>query len=87
MIIQGRDLTQMVNDFVWYMRNLLVVKTTDDAEDMLDMSSENIAILKEEAELTDSDTLMRFIRIFRSCRANCAMPARNAFWQRLHLSS
>ena len=64
MIIQGRDLTQMVNDFVWYMRNLLVVKTTDDAEDMLDMSSENIAILKEEAELTDSDTLMRFIRIF-----------------------
>ena len=63
MIIQGRDLTQMVNDFVWYMRNLLVVKTTDDAEDMLDMSSENIAILKEEAELTDSDTLMRFIRI------------------------
>lgn len=87
MIIQGRDLTQMVNDFVWYMRNLLVVKTTDDAEDMLDMSSENIAILKEEAELTDSDTLMRFIRIFRSCRANCVMPARNAFWQRLHLSS
>ena len=64
MIIQGPDLTQMDNDFVWYMRNLLVVKTTDDAEDMLDMSSENIAILKEEAELTDSDTLMRFIRIF-----------------------
>lgn len=64
MIIQGRDLTQMVNDFVWYMRNLLIVKTTDDAEDMLDMSSENIALLKEEADMTDGETLMRYIRIF-----------------------
>ena len=64
MIIQGRDLTQLVNDFVWYMRNLLIVKTTDDAEDMLDMSSENVNLLKEEAEMTSEETLMRFIRIF-----------------------
>lgn len=64
MIIQGRDLTQLVNDFVWYMRNLLVVKTTDDAEDMLDMSSENINLLKEEASMTTEEILMRYIRIF-----------------------
>ncbi len=64
MIIQGRDLTQLVNDFVWYMRNLLIVKTTDDAEDMLDMSSENVNLLKEEAQMTSEETLMRFIRIF-----------------------
>lgn len=64
MIIQGRDLTQMVNDFVWYMRNLLIVMTTDEAEDMLDMSTENIALLREEAMLTDAETLMRYIRIF-----------------------
>lgn len=64
MIIQGRDLTQMVNDFVWYLRNLLIVKTSDDAEEMLDMSSENIATLQEEAQLTDGETLIRYIRIF-----------------------
>lgn len=64
MIIQGRDLTQLVNDFVWYMRNLLIVKTTNDAEDMLDMSSENVNLLKEEAQMTSEETLMRFIRIF-----------------------
>lgn len=64
MIIQGRDLTQMVNDFVWYMRNLLIVKTTDDAEDMLDMSTENIGLLREEAERIDETVLVRYIRIF-----------------------
>ena len=64
MIIQGRDLSQLVNDFVWYMRNLLIAKTTDEPGDMLDMSEENLAALKEEAAGVDTETLMRYIRIF-----------------------
>ena len=64
MIIQGRDLSQLVNDFVWYMRNLLIAKTTDEPGDMLDMSEENLAVLKEEAADVDTETLMRYIRIF-----------------------
>ena len=64
MIIQGRDLSQLVNDFVWYMRNLLIAKTTDEPGDMLDMSEENLAVLKEEAAGIDTEMLMRYIRIF-----------------------
>ena len=64
MIIRGRDLSQLVNDFVWYMRNLLIAKTTDEPGDMLDMSEENLAVLKEEAAGVDTETLMRYIRIF-----------------------
>ena len=64
MIIQGRDLSQLVNDFVWYMRNLLIAKTTDEPGDMLDMSDEKLAVLKEEAAGVDTETLMRYIRIF-----------------------
>ena len=64
MIIQGRDLSQLVNDFVWYMRNLLIAKTTDEPGDMLDMSEENLAVLKEETAGVDTETLMRYIRIF-----------------------
>lgn len=64
MIIQGRDLSQLVNDFVWYMRNLLIAKTTDEPGDMLDMSEENLAVLKEKAAGVDTETLMRYIRIF-----------------------
>lgn len=70
MIIQGRDLSQLVNDFVWYMRNLLIAKTTDEPGDMLDMSEENLAVLKEEAAGVVTETLMQlhpyFLGTFRA---------------------
>ena len=46
------------------MRNLLLVKTSDNPEEAIDVSSENLKLLKEESEMTDSDTLMRYISIF-----------------------
>lgn len=64
LIMQGRDLGQFVIDFVWYLRNLLLLKTSKDAQDVIDMSSDNLALLKEESGLIDDDTLMRYIRIF-----------------------
>lgn len=64
LIMQGRDLTQLVNDFTWYLRNLMLLKASEEMEDSLDMSAENLAALKEEAGMIREDTLMRFIRIF-----------------------
>lgn len=63
-IIQGRELSQFVLDFTWYMRNLLVLKSTDDAEDMLGISAENLKLLQEESSMVDENDLMRYIRIF-----------------------
>lgn len=64
LIMQGRELSQFVVDFTWYMRNLLLIKTSDNMEDVLDVSSENLEQLREEAGMIREDTLMRFIRIF-----------------------
>lgn len=64
MIIQGRELGQFVNDFVWYLRNLLLIKSSDQMEDVLDMSGENLQSLKEEAAMIESEVIMRYIRIF-----------------------
>ncbi len=64
LIMQGRELAQLVNDFTWYQRNLLLVKSSDNMEDVLDVSTENLAQLKEEAEMIEAITLLRFIRIF-----------------------
>lgn len=64
LIVGGRELTQFVGDFTWYMRNLLLVKTSENPEEAIDVSSENLKLLKEESEMTDVDTLMRYIRIF-----------------------
>ncbi|MCD7882373.1 MAG: DNA polymerase III subunit gamma/tau [Lachnospiraceae bacterium] len=63
LIRQGRDLTQFVTDFTWYLRNLMLLKSSDDMEDVLDVSTESLARLREEAALIRNDTLMRYIRI------------------------
>ena len=63
-VMQGRELTQFVTDFSWYLRNLLLVKTSDNMEDVLDVSSENLVRLQEEAEQTEMETIIRYIRIF-----------------------
>lgn len=68
--MQGRELTQFVSDFVWYLRNLLVVKTTDDVEDVLDVSTDNKKRLMEEAELVEPETIVRFIRVFSELSGN-----------------
>lgn len=63
-VMQGRELAQFVSDFTWYLRNLLLVKTTEDVEDLLDVSTDNKKRLMEEAEMTDAESIIRFIRIF-----------------------
>lgn len=63
-VMQGRELTQFVTDFTWYLRNLLLVKTSEDIEDIIDVSTDNLMHLKEEAEMADMNTIMRYIRIF-----------------------
>ena len=64
LIMQGRELGQFVTDFTWYLRNLLLLKSSENMEDVLDVSAENLELLKEEAGLVRDDTLMRYIRIF-----------------------
>ncbi len=64
MVMQGRDLSQLIIDFTWYLRNLLLLKTAEGAEDLIEMSEDNLRLLKEDAKLASENTLMRYIRIF-----------------------
>lgn len=63
-IIQGREMGQFVTDFIWYLRNLLLIATSDNAEEAVDASAETLARMKEESQMADAETLMRYIRIF-----------------------
>ncbi len=63
-VMQGREMTQFVTDFTWYLRNLMLVQSSDNLEDVIDMSSDNLARLKEEAQMVDVDRVVRYIRIF-----------------------
>ncbi len=64
LVMQGRELSQLASDFTWYLRNLLLVKGSDNMEDILDVSTENLMQLKDEAQMIDNDTLIRYIRVF-----------------------
>lgn len=64
LVMQGRELSQLAADFTWYLRNLLLVKASDNMEDVLDVSTENLAQLKEEAQMIEAGVLLRYIRIF-----------------------
>lgn len=65
-IMQGRELVQFVTDFIWYLRNLMLVKSCDDdyLEEVLEVSSDNLSLLREEASMIELNTIFRFINIF-----------------------
>ena len=64
LVMQGRELSQLSADFTWYLRNLLLVKSSEEMEDVLDVSTENLERIKEEAKRIETDELIRYIRIF-----------------------
>ncbi len=64
MVEEGRELGQFVEDFIWYLRNLLLLQTSDDMEEVLEISKDNLVNLKEEANMVETDVLIRYIRIF-----------------------
>ena len=69
-VIQGRELGQFVTDFIWYLRNLLLLKTSENIEDVVDVSTDNLSLMQEEAELVSENALMRYIRIFSELSNN-----------------
>ncbi len=63
-ITNGREIAQFITDFTWYLRNLMLVKTSENPEEAIDMSGENLARLKEEAAMVGLEQIMRYIHIF-----------------------
>ncbi len=62
--MQGRELVQFVTDFTWYLRNLMLMQVSENLEDVIDVSTENLVRLKEEAQAVEADRLIRYIRVF-----------------------
>lgn len=63
LIISGREIAQFVTDFTWYLRNLLLLKTSKDAPSIIDASTEQMELLRQDADFCDTETLMRYIRV------------------------
>ncbi|MBQ7448095.1 MAG: DNA polymerase III subunit gamma/tau [Eubacterium sp.] len=64
LVRQGRELSQFVTDFIGFLRSLLLLKSSDQIEDILDTTEENLSLLKEMAKSISDEGLMRYIRVF-----------------------
>ena len=62
-VMQGRELSQFASDFLWFMRNLLIIKAADDASGIIDASAENLELMKKCAAQITREQLMRYIRV------------------------
>ena len=61
---KGRSIRQFASDLLEHSRNLLVAKTTNGMESVLDYSSDYIEALQKQAEALSINELMRYIKHF-----------------------
>ncbi|MEE3468010.1 MAG: DNA polymerase III subunit gamma/tau [Eubacterium sp.] len=63
LVSTGRDLTQFAKEYIWYLRNLLMVKSSKDVEQLVDLSNENISILRDYASKLEEEQIIRYIHV------------------------
>lgn len=63
-VYQGGELLQFVRDFVWYLRNLMLSKTAEELEDVIDVSPDHLEELRRQAAEAQMETLLLYIRLF-----------------------
>jgi len=61
---EGREMNHFVNDLIWYLRNILMIRNIDEPENFLDLSKENIEEIRRTSADIPDEELMRYIRVF-----------------------
>lgn len=69
-VYAGKDIQLFIKELIGHFRNLLMIKVTNNPEEVLDMSLENIAIVKEQGRKIRVEEIMRAIRILQEAETN-----------------
>ena len=64
-VSSGKDINNFMKDMITHLRNILMVKVSKNPDEILDMSSENIDLVKEQAEKIRIEEIMRNIKILQ----------------------
>ena len=72
-IYSGKDIYLFIKDLIAHYRNLLMVKVTNNPEEVLDMSEENITLIKEQGARLRAEEIMRCIRILQEAENNAKL--------------
>ncbi len=65
-VFSGKDIYNFIRDMITHLRNLLMVKVSQNPEEILDMSEENIELIKEQSQKIRVEEIMRNIRILQN---------------------
>ncbi|MCM1246037.1 MAG: DNA polymerase III subunit gamma/tau [Roseburia sp.] len=60
---EGKDLGRFCDELIWYLRNILIAKSTEHPETVIDMSQENLNRLTETAKRLETEMVFRYIRV------------------------
>lgn len=69
-VYAGKDIYLFIKDLIAHYRNILMAKVTNNPEEVLDMSEENISLIKEQASKIRAEEVMRYIRILQETESN-----------------
>lgn len=69
-VYAGKDIYLFIKDLISHYRNILMAKVTNNPEDVLDMSEENITLIKEQGSKLRAEEVMRYIRILQEAEGN-----------------
>lgn len=65
LILDGKDINLLIRDLITHMRNLLMINVSNNLEDVLDMSIENIESIKNQSTRIRVEEIMRCISILQ----------------------
>lgn len=82
-VFSGKDIYTFLKDMISYMRNLMMAKVSDNPEEVLDMSSENIAIIKNQANKIRIEEIMRYIKILQEAEEQSKWSKQNRIYLEL----
>lgn len=63
-IEKGKDIVQFTQDYIWYLRNLMMTKCLTEPDENLGITKNNFAKLKNDAEKISRETLIYYINSF-----------------------
>ncbi len=69
-VYAGKDIYLFIKDLIAHYRNILMAKVTNNPEEVLDMSEENISLVKEQSSKVRAEEVMRYIRILQEAEGN-----------------
>ncbi|GAA0079130.1 DNA polymerase III subunit gamma/tau [Clostridium sp. CTA-5] len=85
LVYSGKDMYLFIKDLIEHFRNLLMVKVSNKPEEILDMSLENIDMIKEQGKRIRVEEIMRAIRILQESETNAKVSKQSRLYLELSI--